>query len=130
MLIFDTSIIIDIEHNIKPTIEKIKELSQTYPFLPKIAFIAEFEFIYGLQGKNEKNQAKALSFLQNFEVVYPTKKTSSIIAQLKYKYERKGLTFSLTDLYIAALALEHQLILITKDGDFKPIEEINKIVLE
>jgi|SRR3989338_3053307 len=130
MLILDTSILIDIEQEITSTIEKVKELYLTYPLLPKISFITEFEFMYGLEGKNEKNKAKSLAFLQNFEVLYPTKKTSSIISKLKYKYEKKGITFSFTDLYIASLALENHLILVTKDGDFKPIEEIQKIIIE
>ena len=50
-LIFDTSIIIDIERGNKETINSIKELKDLYPAPAKITFITYFEFLYGLRGK-------------------------------------------------------------------------------
>ncbi len=129
MLVLDTSILIDIEKEVIPTIKRIEELSKIYPLLPKITFITEFEFTYGLVDKNEKNKQKALSFLTNFETLFPTKKTALALATLKHKYEKRGIILSLSDLLIASITIENNYVLVTKDNDFQPIEELQKIIV-
>jgi len=56
-------------------------------------------------------------------------KTSDILSDLKLKYEKKGLSFSLSDLLIAAQVIENDLILVTRDRDFEGIRELKKIIL-
>jgi predicted nucleic acid-binding protein len=128
-LILDTSILIDLEKGEKVTIEKLKNLAQLYPIPAEITFVTEFEFILGIKKRNPKNKEKALAFLNNFSVFHTTSKTASILANLKEKYDRKGLPLPLADLLISALAIENTRILVTKDKDFENIEELKKIVL-
>lgn len=128
-LVLDTSIIIDVERKHQPTIARLQSLVGVYPVPARITFVTEFEFILGTKEKNITNREKALSFLQHFAVIHTTRETSSLLAELKYKYDRKGISLSLADLLIACLVIENNLILVTKDPDFKNLEELRKIII-
>ena len=123
-LIFDTSILIELERGNREIIAKINEIRKIYPTPAKISFISYFEFLYGLKEKSEKNKEKALAFIEKFSILQTTKITTNNLVALKAKYE-----FPLADLLIAAQTMEESAILLTKDKDFEDIEEIDKIIL-
>lgn len=129
-LILDTSLLIDIERKFQPTINRLKELSNTYPLPARITFVNEFEFLLGIKEKIPKNKEKAEAFLNNFSVLHTSRQTSQILADLKQKYDNKGIALPLADLLIATLAIENNKILVTKDHDFKQIEELRKIIIK
>ncbi len=123
-LIFDTSILIDIEKGNEKTLQEIKKLRDLYPAPSKIPFMAYYEFLYGIRKRNPKNKAKAEALLELFSVLQTTTRTAKNMSQLKDKYE-----FPLADLLIAAQVMEANAILVTKDKDFENINEIDKIIL-
>src|SRR3989344_5618676 len=129
VLVLDTSILIDIEKRNEKTISKLKELSKQHPFPPQITFINHFEFLFGLKLKQPANKKEMLIFLNKFNVLQPTTITSEILSDLKIKYEKQGITLSLTDLLIASQTIEHNMILATKDKDFTKIKELKAIIL-
>src|SRR3989344_1878917 len=122
-LVFDSSIIIEIERGNKDIIEKLKELRKIHPTSPKISFMSYFEFLYGLRKKSPKNKIKSEELLQLFETIQTNNSTASFLVKLKDKYE-----LSLTDLFIASQVMENDYILVTKDRDFERIEEIDKVI--
>jgi len=122
-LVFDSSIIIEIERGNKEIIEKLKELRKIHPAPPKISFMSYFEFLYGLRKKSPKNKIKSEELLQLFETIQTNNFTASFLVKLKDKYE-----LSLTDLFIASQVMENDYILVTKDRDFERIEEIDKVI--
>lgn len=124
-LILDTSIVIEIERGNREVIKRLEELRKLYPAPPKISFMTYFEFLYGLRKKSVKNREKSRAFLELFEVIQTTNTTAEFLVLLREKY---GL--SLTDLFIASQVMETNGVLVSKDGDFDKIEEIEKIVLE
>ena len=128
-LLFDTSVLINLENEIKETIEKLQSLAQTYPSPATITFINEFEFLFGLKDKNIKNRAKSIYFLRKFLVLHSSRETPRLLADLKYKYQKKGLCPPLADLIIACIAIENGKILVTTDKDFNQIEELQKIII-
>lgn len=128
-LILDTSVIIDIEKKDERILEKMKELIEIHPTAASITFINYFEFIHGLQRKSPKNKEKALAFIEMFDFLEPTKRTATILSDLKYKYEKHGQSFSLTDLLIASQSIENDMTLVTGDKHFQEIEELKKIIL-
>ena len=123
-LVIDTSVLIDLERRLPSTILKFKDLSIKYPSPAKITFVNEFEFKFGVRNKNINNKKEALAFLNNFVTLQTTSKTSSLLSELKDKYERKGLLLPLAELLIAALVIENSMTLVTKDKDFEKIEEL------
>lgn len=129
ILVFDTSIVVDLERKNKITLNKIYKIIKLHPDPAKITFITYYEFLNGLEKKNVKNKEAALEFINNFEVLRITKKTAEMLSGLKIKYDKLGTNFSLTDLLIAAQVIENQMLLITKDSDFNNIKELDKIIL-
>lgn len=123
-LIFDTSVLIEMERENKSVLQHVARLRQSYPAPPKTAFVVYYEFLHGTRNRNPVNKAKAESFIELFEMLVVTKTTAKILSQLKEKYE---LPFA--DLFIAAQAKEQQGILITRDKDFERIEELKKIII-
>ncbi|MBS3157796.1 type II toxin-antitoxin system VapC family toxin [Candidatus Woesearchaeota archaeon] len=129
-LVFDSSLLIEIEKRNKDILEKLKEYMELYPAAPQITFMNYFEFYYGIQDKQAHNKEKALAFINNLDIIYVTKKTAEILSDLKRKYEKLGKAIALADLLIASQVIENKLILVTLDKDFERIEEMNKIILE
>ncbi|MBI5332011.1 MAG: type II toxin-antitoxin system VapC family toxin [Candidatus Aenigmarchaeota archaeon] len=128
-LLIDTSIIIDIEQQNNRTIKELKELSKLHPSPASISFITYFEFVHGLREKLPKNKDNAMRLIDLFHFLEATKKTAITLSDLKYKYEKLGKVFSLSDLMIASQAIEYNLTLITRDRHFQEIEELKKIIL-
>ncbi len=127
--VFDTSIVIDLERNYPPTIQKIKELFQEYPLPAQITFVTEFEMLLGNKEKSPKNQEKVKLFLSLFPVLHTNTRTSDVLATLKNKYDKRGTPIAFADLLIAALCLQENKILITKDKNFNRIEELSTIII-
>ncbi len=128
-LVLDTTILIEVKNGNKEVIQKLKEISSTYPQPAKITFINQFEFLLGIKEKSQENQKKALEILNQFIILHTTDKTANILSNLKYTYENKGITLKLADLIIASIVIENGLILVTQDNDFEKIEELKKIIL-
>lgn len=130
VLILDTSILIDIQRKRKETINKMEEIYKAHIDPPRITFISYFEFYEGIIEKNIKNKNIMLAFINKFRCLNPSQRTAEILANLKHKYEKKGIKIGLADLIIASQVIESNATLITKDTVFEKIEEINKIIID
>ena len=128
-LVLDTSILIDIERKEDVVIEKIKELIEIHQAPASITFINYFEFLYGLQQKSPKNKEKSFAFLERFHFLEPTKRTADILSGMRYKYEKLGISFSLSDLMIASQVIENDMTLVTSDKHFQEINELKAMII-
>lgn len=129
LLIFDTSVLIALEKEDRTTLKQLSELHQNYRGPPQISFISCYEFLLGIKKRSFKNHSKAIEFLNNFNCLSTTRKTAEILADLKSRYDAKGISINLADLIIASHAKEHNMILVTKDNTLEKIEEIRTIIL-
>lgn len=125
ILVLDTSIVIDLDNRARNIEERLVSLRLAYPDVPKISFMTYFEFVFGLRKRQPHNKLKSLAFIENFDVLQTTKITANILSGLKMKYG----SLSFSDLFIAAQAIENNMLLVTHDQDFESIGELNKIVL-
>mgnify|MGYP001568741119 CR=1 FL=1 len=128
-LVFDTSILIDLERKSINTIQKLKALSKNYPLPVQVTFITEFEFLLGIKEKNPKNKEKAKLFLSLFPVLHTNSRTSDLLAELKHKYDCQGIPITLADLLIATICIQENKTLVTKDKNFNNIEELSRIII-
>ena len=126
---FDTSVLIDIERRDNDTIRKVKEIINRGHNSTFLTFIPYFELYFGILNKSPKNFNKSYAFLQEFSILFPSKRTAEILAKFRKKYEPKGKTLPLADYLIVSQVKEHGLILITKDKDFEMFEEIKTIYI-
>lgn len=83
-----------------------------------------YGFIYG--SKQEENDQQLSAFLARnvVEVVYITQKTAAIYGEMAAHCRRSGRVLSDNDLWIAALAQENDLGLVTFDRDFTALSDI------
>lgn len=128
-LVFDTSILIDIERGNKETINKLGELHKSYPASPQLTFVSFFEYLTGLKIRKSKSFQDNLIFLKKFNVLHTTNSSAEILSDLKIKYDKKGVPLPLADLLSASIVIDNALVLVTKDKDFEKIEELKKIVI-
>ena len=75
-------------------------------------------------GMRPKERVATDAFLHNLEYYSITWKIAARAGTLRYQYARKGYTLSLPDVTIAAVALEHNLTLLTDNGRHFPMPEL------
>lgn len=93
-----------------------------------VPLIVLAEMLAGIYGGNRQPQNEALlrSFLTKPTVVIlsPGRETSEYYARIFVQLKRAGTPIPDNDLWIAALALEHDLHLITRDRHFQKIPQL------
>lgn len=89
-----------------------------------VPVIAELRVGFELGNKQADNERKLLLFLSQLRVLTPDIATSKIYAELFAYARRAGRTLSNNDTWIAALAKQHSIRLVTYDNDFKIFEDV------
>lgn len=128
-LVFDTSVLIALQRKDGQVIAKLEELSKTYALTPYTTFLNIFEFLLGMKLKPPRNAKESVAFVRRFDILNTTESTSEIMADLKLKYDRKGMVLPIADLIITSLVIENDMILVTRDRDFEKIEELHKEII-
>ena len=128
-LLLDTSILIEIQRKDKEIIQKLDELTKIHFQPASISFINYFEFYFGLFDKSIRNRQNMIEFINKFNCLKASIITAQILAELKNKYEKRGMIIGLADLIVASHAKENNMMLITRDKTFEKIDEINKIIV-
>ena len=123
-LVFDTSVLINLERKEPKTVEAVRRLAEVDPLAPSVAFLAYFEFIHGLHAKSPKNKEQSLSFIEQFRCLEPTRRTAHILSRLLIAHALKGEGITMSDALIASQAIEHNMILVTGDKQFQKIKEL------
>ena len=94
-------------------------------FLP---FVVLAELRAGFQGgrRAQQNERALTRFLQQpgVEALWPTESTTRIWAGLYLQLRRAGTPIPMNDLWIAALVVEHDLALATRDGHFRHLPQL------
>lgn len=124
-LLLDTSILIELEKENRDILSSIERLSKKHE-RPFISFMSLVEFLTGYGMLSLEKKVKAKKFIWQFPILHTTNSTAAILSSLKYKYKSQK---SMTDLFIASHAIEHNLTLITRDKDFTDINELKKVVI-
>lgn len=84
----------------------------------------------GFQGgdRHHRNEGLLQAFLAKptVEVLLPSRETAEFYARLFVQLKRAGSPVPNSDLWIAALALQHDLVLITRDRHFRAIPQLER----
>jgi len=120
--LLDTSVIIDVlndKHGRAAIIRKF--LHQDNSFCCCSINIAE---IYA--GMRPKERSHTEAFLDSLYCYDITKKIAARAGTLKYEWSQRGITLSTSDTIIAAVALAHNLVLMTDNLKHYPMPELRK----
>jgi tRNA(fMet)-specific endonuclease VapC len=97
-------------------------------FLP-VPVLAElrFGFLNGTRGR--ENEATLIRFLDRprVEVLRCDEETTVRYAELKMQLKKQGTPIPINDVWIAALTLQHQATLFTRDSDFERIPQLARV---
>lgn len=119
--LLDSNIVIDIFRGDQRTISRINQVKQI-----RIPVIVIGELYFGAHKSNQT--PKRLQELAQLEelgtILNVTKSTARIYGELKDQLRTKGKPIPENDIWIASIAKEHNLTLLTKDVHFENIDGI------
>jgi len=125
-ILLDTNIIIDVLKNDEATIKKLATYNKVY-----YPIIAIAELIYGAY--NAQNTTKKLSEVEKIKTkgisLYVDDATTYEYGKIKSKLKQNGTPIPENDIWIAAIALQHQLPVFTNDKHFEKVENLEIISL-
>jgi tRNA(fMet)-specific endonuclease VapC len=117
--LLDTNVIIALFANETEVKENLAVTEEV--FVPSIAI---GELCYGARksGKPNENLARIDEFTADIVVLACDAETARLYGDVKNKLRLKGQPLPENDIWIAALALQHNLTLSTRDGHFQEVE--------
>ncbi len=120
--LLDSNIIIDLFRGDQKTIDWIKGINEV--ILPVIVI---GELYFGAQKSNHTlRRLQEIERLEEIATILDiTKSTARIYGEIKDQLRVKGLPIPENDIWIAAIAKEHNLILHTKDKHFENVDGIS-----
>ena len=128
--LIDTNLLIEIENNNKNIIAEIDKLKHSSDAELFITIFNFCEVYYGAINKNKKNKEKVLQRLDEYKLLNTTKTTGIIFSELLSEMKYSGKLSPQFDLFIATLAIENNLTLITADNHFKNVSKLKLVVFE
>jgi tRNA(fMet)-specific endonuclease VapC len=120
--ILDTNIVIALFGNDPIVAKEIATADEIY--LPAIV---AGELFYGAfnSGKQEQNRIKIVEFLQKVTILKCDLETGNWYGRIKKELKDKGKPIPENDIWIIALAKQHNIELVSRDIHFKYVENLN-----
>jgi tRNA(fMet)-specific endonuclease VapC len=122
-VLLDTSVVIDyLRQQDQPLIRQMEGTHELY--LPLTAL---GELLYGAYKSKNKEQTlqDVYKFLQVCSLLTPDETTADWYGQVKAALAKAGTPIPQNDIWIAAMALEHNLPLVTRDAHFSKVPDLS-----
>lgn len=122
--LLDTNIVIALfadEAIVKDNLARIHEV-----FIPSIT-IGELYYGARKSGRIQANLTRIDDLVANSTVLACDVETARQYGEIKNKLRLKGRPLPENDIWIAALALQHELILVTRDSHFQEVESLQTV---
>lgn len=123
-MILDTNAVSAIGLNDSKIISMLQR--QAMLFVPVIVI---GEYRYGISGSRKQRETAAWfdSFLRTVQILDVTEETASEYADVRRQLKESGTPIPADDVWIAALALQHDMPLVTRDAHFDNIAGLRRI---
>jgi len=124
--LLDTNIVVPFLNGDKTIIKKIKSLT-----VVQLPFIVPGELYYGAHksSKITQNLNNIEEFIKGYcTIYYPSEQTLGVYGKLKQSLSKQGTPIPENDIWIAAIAQEYDLKLVTRDNHFSHIDKLNTVV--
>jgi tRNA(fMet)-specific endonuclease VapC len=94
-----------------------------------VSSIVVGELYFGAYGSTNKikNLERIKKFLPRCSVLLPDESTADIYGQIKTALRKKGRPIPDNDIWIAALATQHKIILATRDAHFNEVSNLKTV---
>lgn len=122
--LLDTNIIIALFADEVETKDRLANANEVF-----IASITVGELCYGAMKSTRltENLARLREFVANITVLECDVETAYQYGEVKNKLRRKGRPLPENDIWIAAIALQHSLTLVTRDAHFQEVENLQTV---
>ena len=119
--LLDTNIVIGMFTGDKAIREKMQNIAKIFLAAPVIG-----ELCYGVRksSKHTENFSKVNRLTQRFPLFSCDLETARWYGNIKDQLRRKGHPIPDNDIWIAAIAMQHGLILVTRDSHFDEVESL------
>ena len=118
LIVIDTSVIVDAFHFDAAI---VRQLTSVHMFVPMTVL---GELFYGAYGASKQGAQlrKIEDLIATSTVIAPTQATAQQYGRIRHSLRLRGLPIPDNDIWIAAIALEHDLPLAARDGHFDRID--------
>ncbi len=118
-LLLDTNVISDLNNNVPETMNVLASAEEIFTSVAVAG-----ELFYGIENatKREENFNFYTEFFETCAVLDITLDTASIYGTIKTRLRKKGQLIPENDIWIAAIAIQNDLTLLTHDNNFKVVE--------
>ncbi len=125
-LALDTHRYVDLCRGVEETVDLVGTADVV--FLP-FAVVAELRAGFALGRRTAENERVLRRFLQKdgVDVLYPDDQTTLFYATVYRQLRRQGTPIPTNDLWIAALVLQHNLVLHARDRHFESVSQIARV---
>ena len=125
-ILLDTNRLTDALRGQATTIQTIENCVEVW--LPFVA-LAEIKagFLLGRRAKDNERLLQALLLKPGVEVLYADRETTEVYARLFLHLRRTGKPIPANDLWIASLAIQHQLPLFSRDKHFDVLPQVPRV---
>jgi tRNA(fMet)-specific endonuclease VapC len=123
-----TEILLDTNALIALTRDEAGVLEVVAPFeVVSLTVFTLGELQYGVSksARPEDNRRRLAVMLESFRLVMPDQTSAVVYGDLFHQLKRKGRPIPTNDVWIAALALQHSLPLLTRDRHFREVEGVD-----
>jgi tRNA(fMet)-specific endonuclease VapC len=122
----DTNVVIALFAGEPAVVEQLQQRTAVFLCAPVLG-----ELRYGAQAsaRVENNLARLDEFARALIVLPCDDGTATVYASVKYGLRKKGRSISENDVWIAAIARQHGLTLLTRDGHFEEIDGLEAEVV-
>jgi tRNA(fMet)-specific endonuclease VapC len=122
--LLDTNIIIALFAKEAPVLNNLAQAEEV--FIPSIA-LGELHYGARKSGRSQKNLERIEEFVIKNVVIECNSDTAYEYGDVKNKLRIKGRPLPENDVWIAALALQYDLILVTRDAHFQEVENLKVV---
>ena len=126
-VLLDTNIVIAFFANENIVVQNLK-LTEKF-FIPAIV-LGELYFGAGKSKRRMQNIERIDELVATTTILGTDTDTARYYGQMKTKLRQKGKPIPENDIWIAALALQHDLMLITRDAHFEHVEDLRVMAWE
>ena len=125
-ILLDTNRLTDALRQDGPIVDVVEHAVEVW-----ISFVTLGEIRAGFLGGHSRRRAYNEALLMRFlglpavGVLYPDRETTDVYARLFVQLRQAGTPIPTNDLWIASLAVQHQLALLTRDSHFAKVPQVS-----
>lgn len=125
-LLLDTNIISDLNDNVPETLDVMALAEEVFT-----SVVVAGELFYGIENstRRKENFSFYTDFFQTCAVLDITLDTASIYGTIKTNLRQKGKPIPENDIWIAAIAIQNDLTLLTHDHHFNSVDRLRSKII-